>query len=168
DSRPATGTRAADFAIDLPVLATHFDRGVHQAGGPGESVAKLFVGDVAQGPPRRDAGTPERLRLPEISDPGNELLVEQRVPDRAVLVLAAQVLGHCVEVRRVGEDVRPEPLEPAAVQLEHRTVPEHRFVLVPTEHEPGPPDTPLAAGRRYSPAARHAQVAAQYEPSVEA
>src|SRR5205823_4395621 len=96
------------------------------------------------------------------------LLVEQRVPDRAVLVLATEVLDHRVEVGRLAEDVRPEPLQPAGVQLQHRAIPEHRLVLAPTEHEPGAADAVLSAGGRYAPASRHAEVAAQDEPSVEA
>src|SRR6185437_8273978 len=111
----------------------------------------------------------QRLRLPEVPDPGDAALVEQGVADLARRGLRAQPLDHPVEVGRLGEDVRPEqPDAPlVAPELEHRPVPEHTLVRVAAQHEPRLPDASGAA-RLDAPAAAHPQMAVELEPAVEA
>ena len=52
---------------------------------------------------------PERLGAPDVPDPGDQALVEQRVAELARRMLAAQARDHRLEVGRLGEDVRAEP-----------------------------------------------------------
>ena len=55
---------------------------------------------------------------------------------------------------------------PAALELEHRSVPQHRLVLLPAQHEPGSAGAARAA-RLDAPAAGHPQVAPQHEAALE-
>jgi hypothetical protein len=80
-----------------------------------QDLEELGVGDGDELPPRRDSGSPERLGLPEVADPGHEPLIEERLADGAALVGQAKPGQHGVEVRRDGEDVRPEQAGPATV-----------------------------------------------------
>ena len=110
---------------------------------------------------------PERLGLPDVPDPRDETLVEQRVAELARRMLGPQVRDHPVELGRVGQDVRARA---AACRA-------------PRARAPGrsraPPRDRRRAGRARAadprrallhdlPAAAHAQVAAQDEPALEA
>ena len=102
-----------------------------------EHGAQLGVAHLLEPPPRRDARLPERLRLPEVPDPGDEPLVEEGVADLALLRPGAQPREHRLEVGRLAEDVGPEPRRAAnAHELEHGAVPEHGLVLGAAQHEP--------------------------------
>lgn len=101
-----------------------------------QNLEELGVGYVDELPPRRDSGSPERLGLPEVADPGYQPLVEERFADRSALIGQTKAGQHCVEVSRDGEDVRPEPAGPAAVQFEHGAVPEDGFTLGAAQDEP--------------------------------
>src|SRR5207248_1627143 len=82
--RCAAATAApAGAVVDEAALAAGLDRGRHQLVRCLEDRAELVVGDFRKRPPRRDAGIPERLRLPEVADARDEPLVEQGVADRA-------------------------------------------------------------------------------------
>ena len=131
-----------------------------------EHGAQLVVGDFRNRPPRRDAGFPERLRLPEVADARDEPLVEQGIADRA-LRIAAEVGDHGVQIGRLREDVRPESADDAVVQLQHRAIPEHGFPLGAAENEPGTAEE-LRASRPELPAAGHTQVAAENDAILEA
>ena len=137
DRRPAAGARAPDAAVRaapaaLPVL----ERTSHLALRLVQDIEELGVGDVDELPPRRDPGGPERLGLPEVADPGYQPLIEERFAHGTTLVGQAKAGQHRVEVRRDGEDVRPEPAGPAAVQLEDGAVPEDGFALGSAQDEP--------------------------------
>src|SRR5687767_14779864 len=104
---------------------------------------------------------PERLRAPEISDAGDQALVEEGITHLAPAVSEAQVGDHPVEIRRLAEDVRPEPPERPPVQLEHPPAVEHRLPVCAAQDEPGtaahgPP------ARAHTPAAGHAQVVSEH------
>lgn len=101
-----------------------------------QHLEQLSIGDVDELPPRRDAGSPERLGLPEVADPGHQPLIQERFANRPALVGQAKTGQHCVEVRRDGEDVRPEPAGPAVVQFEHGAVPKDGFTLGAAQNEP--------------------------------
>ena len=113
-----------------------FERTAHLALRFVQDLEELGVGYVDELPPRRDPSRPERLGLPEVADPGHQPLVEERFADGTTLVGQAKAGQHGVEVRRDGEDVRPEPAGPAAVQLEDWPVPEDGFALGSAEDEP--------------------------------
>src|SRR5438094_6403212 len=136
DRRPAPAAAPAGAVIDKTPLSPGLDRGCHQLVRCLEHGAQLVVGDFRNRPPRRDAGFPERLRLPEVADARDEPLVEQGITDRA-LRIAAEVGDHGVQIGRLREDVRPEPADGAVVQLQHRAVPEHGLPLGAAEDKPG-------------------------------
>ena len=134
---PQRGHGRPDLPVDGALSARAIERGAHQPRGLAEHALELLVGDAVEPQPRRELRVPERLRLPDVPDPRDEALVEQRVAELAGLVLAPQVRDHAGEVERLGEDVRPEAARAALGELEHRPVPEHRLALGAGEHEPG-------------------------------
>ena len=156
----------AGAVVDETALAAGLDRSDHQLVGRLEDGAKVVVGDIVDRSPGRDASFPERLRLPEVPDPCDEALVEQRVAELAARV-APQVRGHPVEIRRLSEDVGPEPMDSPVVELEDGAVPEHGLALGATQDEPGTAHE-LRSSRPHLPPARHAQVAAQDDAVLEA
>src|SRR2546430_2598847 len=83
DRCAAAAAAAAGAVVDDPAFAAGLDRGGHQLVRGLKNGAKLVLGGVADGAPRRDARLPERLRLPDASDPGHEPLV--RAPGAAAL-----------------------------------------------------------------------------------
>src|SRR4051812_49139806 len=139
----------------------------HQPVRGGEDCAELLVAHVAERAPGRDTLGPERFDLPDVPDPRDEALVEQRVADLALVRRTAEAREHLVVRGRVGEDVRAETPRDAAVELEHGAVPEHAGVLLAFQHEPRRPEDVLVPGE-HAPAALHAQVAAEDEPALEA
>ena len=153
--------------VDDALAAVVVESGPHQPCSLVEDALELRIGDLFEPQPRRELSAPERLRFPDVPDPGHEALVEQRVAELAALVLAAQVRDHAGEVERLGEDVRPEAARAALGQLEHRAVPEHGFALGAREHEPGLA-VQLGTAVDDLPAAAHAQVAAEHEAALEA
>jgi DNA-binding transcriptional MerR regulator len=130
--------------------------------------AELAVADVAEHTPRRDADIPQRLRLPEVADPGDEPLVEERVADLTLPRLGAKALDHRIEVGRRVEDVRAEMRDAGAVtaQLKHGPVPEDALVRLAPQHEPRLPDAARAA-LLDAPAPGHPQVALEHQPALE-
>jgi hypothetical protein len=131
-----------------------------------ESRPKVGVRDVGNAAPGRHTRPPERFRLPEVADSGNEALVEQCVADLASLILRAQAPEHRLEVGRLTEDVRAESLRDAAVELEDGTVEHRTDVLLAPEHEPRLPEDRRVAAED-APASLHAQVAANDEAAFE-
>lgn len=167
DRRPAAGARAPDARVRaapaaLPVL----ERAAHLTLRLVQNLEQLGVGYVDELPPRRDPGSPERLGLPEVADPGHQPLIEECFADGTTLVGQAKASQHGVEVRRDGEDVGPEPAGPATVQLEDGAVPEHGFALRSAQDEPEPPAR-LPVPRPDLPAPPHAQVAPENETAFE-
>src|SRR4051794_34669675 len=165
DRLAAARAGAAGLPIDAPHGAAAVERLAHQRCGVAEGLVELAVCRVGDPAPRRHPRAPERLRLPDVPDAGHEPLVEQRVAELASR-LAAEQRDDRVEVGRVGEDVRAEPLGAALAELEHRAVPEHGLALGTAQHEPRTPGSRRPA-RLDAPAARHAQVAAEDEPALE-
>jgi signal transduction histidine kinase/HAMP domain-containing protein len=167
--RATAPARPAGSAVDVAERTRPLDAGPHQPVGGVENREQLPIGHVGELPPRRHAGLPERLRLPEIADPGDEALVDDGLADLPLLRGVAEALEHPFEVGRLGKDVGPEPAQRAGApnELEHRAVPEDRLVLGAAQHEPGAADPPRAA-RLDAPAAGHAQVAAEHEVALEA
>jgi hypothetical protein len=131
-----------------------------------QDLEQLVVGDAGEPPPWGHPGSPERLGLPEIADPGHDSLIEERFADRAALVGQAKAGEHRIEVWRRGEDVGPEPAGPTAVQLEDGAVPEDGFALSSAQDEPWPPAR-RPAPRPHLPATSHAQMAAEDEAALE-
>lgn len=130
DWRPAPMARTADATVLAATAAlSMLERTAHLALRFVQNLEELGVRYVGELPPRGHPGSPERLGLPEVADPGYQPLVEERFADRSTLVGETKAGQHCVEVRRHGEDVRPEPAGPAVVQFEHGTVPEDGFAL---------------------------------------
>ena len=105
---------------------------------------------------------PERLGLPQVPDPRDDALVEDDLAERPALIDVPEAS----DLHVVGEDVRPEPLGAAAVELEDGAVPEDGFLLAPAQHEPGPADAPRAGGDDAPPPV-HAQVAADHDVALE-
>ena len=68
---------------------------------------RLLVGDVAGAPPRVDAAGEAALDLPQVADPGDDPLVEDRVADRPCRIVLAQPPQERRLVELGGEDVRP-------------------------------------------------------------
>ena len=110
---------------------------------------------------------PERLRPPDVADARDEPLVEERIADLATAVSAAQIDEHLVEVRRLGEDVRPQPPKRPRMQLEYPPAVEDRLALCSAQHEPRATARRLAA-RADAPAAGHAQVVSEQIAALEA
>src|SRR5262245_56260409 len=136
------------------------DGGLHEPVGFHEHGAKLVVGERTDRRPRGRANRPEGLGLPDVPDPGDEVLVEERVADPAIDRPFAQVGDHALDVGRLGQDVRAQRERALRVELQHGAVPEDRLV------RPAAEDEPREAGARGAapgdaPAARHAQVAPQ-------
>src|SRR6185312_1995582 len=166
DLSAAARARTAGMPVDNALAAAAVQRGTHQPCGFAEHAPELLVGHLVEPQPRRELRAPERLRLPDVPDPGDEALVEQRVAELAALVLAPQVRDHRGQVGRVGEDVGAQASGAAPGQLEHRPVPEHRLALGAGEHEPRLA-VPHSATLDDLPAPAHAQVAAQNEAALE-
>src|SRR3954465_10381627 len=119
------------------------------------------------GPPGRPPRLPERLRLPEVPDPGHEPLVEQDIADLTLLRPAAQARKHRLVVGGLARDVGPEPRRATgADELEDGAVPEDRLVLGAPQHEPGLA-SPYRTPGLDPPAAVHPQMAAQDEAALE-
>ena len=82
---------------------------------------------------------------------------------------ARNLLDHGLDLRRVGEDVRPEAADVALVELEDGPVPEDGLGLGPAENEPGhPAPGAVSVSGENLPAPLHPEVAAQDEPVLEA
>jgi len=129
--------------------------------------AELGVGDFGEGAPRRDTCVPERFRLPEIADAGDETLVEQCVSYLSLRVFRVEPLQDGVVVGRLGEDVGTEALRDSAIELEDCAVEHRTDVLVTAQNEPRPAEDRVVAAQ-HEPTSLHAQMAAQDEPSLEA
>jgi hypothetical protein len=101
------------------VRPSSLERLSHQSRRFVEDSPELVVGALSERAPGRDARLPERLRLPYVADPGNDSLVEQDVAELTALVDVAESLGR----DRLAQDVRPEPRDPATLELEYGAVP---------------------------------------------
>src|SRR3954451_1365053 len=167
DRRPAARAHLAFAPVDMSRAWHPVEARTHQPVRGGEDCAELLVAHVAERAPGRDTLGPERFDLPDVPDPRDEALVEQRVADLALVRRTAEAREHLVVRGRVGEDVRAEAPRDAAVELEHGAVPEHAGVLLAFQHEPRRPEDVLVPGE-HAPASLHAQVAAQDEPALEA
>jgi hypothetical protein len=121
-------------------------------------LSKLVVRDRSESPPRADASVPERLGAPDIPDPRDEPLVEERLTEGAALRDAPELVDHRIEVERVGENVRAEPAQAPPLELEHGAVPEHSLPPGASEDQPRPAYS-LRVGRDDAPASVHPQVA---------
>ena len=156
----------AGTVVDEPALAAGLDRLAHQLVRCFEHRAKLLVRDLGRRAPRRNPCLPERLRLPQVADAGDEPLVEHGVPDLPPRI-APQVGDHHLELRRLGQDVGPQPADRAVVELEHGAVPEDRLALSAPQHQPRAADELRAPGAN-GPATGHAEVVAKHDSALEA
>ena len=156
----------AGTVVDEPPLAAGLDRLAHQLVGRLEHRVKLLFGDLARRAPRRNPRLPERLRLPEVADAGDEPLIEQRVPDLAPLI-APQAGDHRLEFGRLGEDVGPQLPDTAVVELEHGAVPEDRLLFGSSKHQPRATEE-FGAPWPDRPASVHAEVVAEDGAVLEA
>ena len=163
----AARARASRPAVDPPRRPFAVDRLAHQATRLEKCRAKRVVREIADRCPRRDARVPQRLRPPDVSDPGDDALIEQRVADLTSRIAASQACEDPVEVGRVGEDVGSEPGARARVELEDGTVPEDGLEFVPAQQEPRPTGAALTAGTD-APSPGHPQVASDGHPALEA
>ncbi len=127
--------------IDGAALRRAVYRASHQLVRCLENRPRVVIGGLADLAPRIDASPPERLRLPDVADSGDEPLVEKRVADVSGWV-AAQTRKHAVDVRRLGEDVAAEPADGVIVELQHRPVPEDGFALGAPKDEPWTTEQP--------------------------
>jgi hypothetical protein len=127
--------------VDGAAVAAALDRGCHQLVRGLEDRPRLVIGGLAGLAPRADACFPKRLRLPDVADPRDQPLVEERVADLSGWV-TAQIHHHGVDVRRLREDVRAEPADGVIVELQHRPVPEDGFALGPSKDEPRATEEP--------------------------
>jgi len=139
---------------------------LHQSVRFEEDRAHLVVADVRKRPPRRHFRRPQTLHLPDVPDATDQALVEKRVPHLAQLIDRPQVSQHRVEVRRLREDVRPDPAGDPTVELEHRSTREDTDVLLAAKHEPRHPED-LCVARQHAPASFHPHVTAQDDPAFE-
>ena len=135
-SAPQRGQGRPFAAVHLRVSGDAFEPAAHEAVRLFERGAQFGVGDVGEPAPRRDARPPERLGLPEVADTCDEILVEKRVADLALLVRALKRATMAVVVGRLGEDVGAEAAGDAAVELQHRAVEHRADVFVAAQHEP--------------------------------
>jgi len=165
-SGSAPGTRTSRGPVDRPLVSAGLNRAPHCRRSLGEDASELLVADRGKWTPRRDTCPPERLRLPDVPDPGDETLVEQRFADLPPAARTPQPGDHPLEVRGIGEDVRPEAPDAARIQLEHGSAPEHRLPRSAAQDEPW-----TTANRRAPlpdrPATPHPQVAPQDETAFE-
>ena len=166
DLRAAAGTGAARTSVD-GALRPAGDRVAHEARGRRQHREQLVVAELSNRTPRRDASVPERLRLPQVADPRDEPLVEERVADGAARMLTAQVRDHLVESCWLGEDVGAEGSGRLVVELEDGSVPEHGLAIASSQDEPRATYALLPA-RLDAPASPHAQVAPHDDPALEA
>src|SRR5439155_26795141 len=152
--------------VDLRLSPHPVEAARHQGVRCFEHATQVIVSDGAERSPRRDARPPQRLGLPQVPDTGDEALIEERVPDRAVLLLAPQTCEHRLEVGRFGEDVGTESPRDTVVELEHGTVEHRADVLTTAQDEPGRAEDGRLPGED-APASLHAEMAAQNEPSLD-
>src|SRR6185437_3080161 len=118
DRRLAARARTPGATVDAAIAPLPLERCTHQAVRPFEDVAKLLVRDAADASPGRHTRLPERLRAPDVADPGDEALIEERVAQGTVRIVRAERGEHPLEVGWLREDVGAEPREAARVQLE--------------------------------------------------
>jgi hypothetical protein len=142
------------------------ERRAHETSRVVEHGAELVVARLGQSLPGRQACLPQRLRTPDIPDPRNEALVEERVAQLAARVGGAETGHHLVEVGRIVEDVRPEVARRAVRQLEDGSAAEDREMAPAAQDEPGQAGG-LRSGRDDPPAPVHAEVTAQDDPALE-
>ena len=121
DRRSAARARAAGLTVDGALPEARSRASGASAARPRSSTERSSSsGDVAEPRPGRDLRAPERLGAPEVADPRDEPLVEERLADRGALVGGAHPLDHLVDVGRVGEDVGPEAADAGVVELQDR------------------------------------------------
>jgi hypothetical protein len=112
---------------------------------------------------------PQRFREPQVSDPGNETLIEERLADEAGLLDPTKTYDQLADVRLVGEEIRPEAASRSRVERQHRAVPLRRHPLTPREHQPRTaPPWHIVGARLDPPAAAHAEMASNDDASLEA
>jgi hypothetical protein len=152
-------------------------RAEHQRPHRADGRQHLLVGRVAELPPRVEAGEETRLGLPQVPDPAQVPLVEQRVADAASRIVGAETAQERALVELVREDVRAEPgdavIEARARvrhELKHRAAELHDLMVRRPDHEPGPARRLAPAPPAFvdAPPPRHAQVGVDREVAVEA
>ena len=148
-------------------LAARVDRRAHQLRRGLEREAAVGLGHVGQPRPRREPRAHSDSAIHMFPMPATSVWSCSVSPNVRVPSARRMRASIAVEVRRRGEDVRPEPGERARVQLEHRPVPEHALRPRPAQHEPRPAHARLAA-RPHGPAPAHAQVRADDDAALEA
>ena len=88
---------------------------------------------------------PERLAPPDVPDPGDEALVEERVADLAA-GFHPQARDDAFDVERQRKDVRPERQGSPRGELEPASSPEHALRTGPRSTSHGKPRTAVERG----------------------
>src|SRR4051794_7258523 len=107
-TRPAARARLAGLAVDdlEAVLDPVGGRDAHARPRLVDDRERLLVADLAHRPPGVDIGREAALDLPQVPDPGDRALVQERVADRARGVVLAQTPQEPRLVELGREDVR--------------------------------------------------------------
>src|ERR1700733_91822 len=151
-------------------------RALHPRSHRFDDCPRLPVCDLRDAPPRIDARLPAPFGLPDVADPGDVSLVQQRITEAPGLVIRAQPLEKALVVELVGQHVgaeRGEPLiEPrprVRHQLEQWPVELHHLVLPHPEYDPGAPRRapPPPARAVHAPNADHAEVRVEHDVALE-
>src|SRR5215208_4326181 len=170
DGRSAAWAGAPRAAVDRAWRAAGLEPVAHEGGGLDHEAPKLIVAQVREATPRIDPGRPAALALVDVSDTGQDPLVEEHLTDLPRLIRPAQCrdTGRCVELRR--EHVRAEgaqarirahlPLRPRAVSLD-------RLHVSCCEYDPGTAMAGALLGGNDPPRPAHAEMGVKDEIGVE-
>lgn len=110
---------------------------------------------------------PERLRKPHVPDPGDEALVEQRLPEQTRLIGRTEARDEVGDIGLVRQKVRPERSQRPVVEREHGAVPLCGLPLPAPQHEPREA-APHGVARLEPPPTTHSQMAAENQAALEA
>jgi hypothetical protein len=112
-------------------------RGAHGRLRPVQSVLELLVRNFPNGTPRRDPRLPEGLGEPHVSDARDEALVDQRLADEPRRIGGgAHPRNEVSHLRRLGQQIRPQPTYGACLQSQDGTVPLRGFPFRSAQDEP--------------------------------
>ena len=167
---PQRGQRPAGGAVDRPRAPALRNRGRHDALVLGHDQLELGRLEVLDLAPRADPGLEQALDPDRVADPGDDLLVEERVADLAAGPEAPQALHRLLALEPGSQRVRPEPAQGRVVAQpgladEPQDLPTVLRCDRPArgQSQPGLSVRKLAVGGD-EPAAVHPQVAVKREP----
>src|SRR3984885_1299206 len=178
DRRAAPRARPAGVPVHTRLDGAVPERGraLHSRSHCLDDCRGFVVRDRIDTAPGIDPGLPAPLSLPDVPDPGDVALVEERITEVSRLVVAAEPLEEAFLVELGREHVRPERGEPLIEprprvrhQLEQRPVELHHLALPHPEYDPGAPRRapPPPARAVDAPHADHAKVRVEHEVALE-